>query len=695
MIDRMRGHLAVALVLGTTLVALACAPGLEDTWISCLPAGVLPTWLVWGLSDAVVLPKRIVTWVLCPLLVAASLALSHRRPCGAAVAYALLGCLLVGWLGVATRLGLKPDLGWESLWTFGCVVATGGAAALALDAPSALRLLRLLALPALPVAMYSLAQHMGFEILAWDPRHAEPERTISTFGNPDFFATWVAAAVPITIWRASTAGTSRGRLLWGAASALLGVTVLFSYTRAAWLALSVGALLLALLRNFGWQREAWAGFAVTGAVLVGLLAARPAATFTFTGRIGQTLGGDQSVSVRLCLWREAWRVAAAHPLLGTGTGTFSYAAMPFRADEPSWLLARVGLPGDPHNAFLEKAVDGGFVALALLLAQIGVAGLAALRARRGDAQTAAAAGVVLACGLSMCVAHALVQATIPTLWTGALLGAVAVSLSVSQARPPRRRQVTVLLLFAGLVAALLSAREGVRIARADLLAAMAEGQGHLGLRRGGEQGSADLRAAAAGFDAALASCGNDERAARIASRQARLLEQVLLRFDLSGSQAEMTRPLAQRAADCAYFAAHAIRVDPYAWHDFARITLLRADGAADPAAAEAMRRQAITAARLGCELDPYNAALLADLARYLARVGDFALADEVFRRSLALAPARSAVELDHADTLARWGKREAAEAVLREVARREPGNVEAIDRLRRAEKAASAPKERI
>lgn len=689
MTDRMRGDLAVALALVCAVVAVACVPGIADAWISRLPTSLLPGWWVWGLSDAVVLPKRIVTWVLCPPLIAAGLALSPRGRGGSAWAYALLGVLLVAWLALATHLGLWPAAGWEPVWALGCVVITGGTAALALDGPSATRLLRLLALPALPVALYSLAQHLGFEFLAWDPRHAEAERSISTFGNPDFLATWLALGVPISVWRASEAPSPRGRLGWGAASALVVVTVVFSYTRAAWLALTLAVPVLAILRVSRWRSEAWAGFLVTGAVLAVLLAARPAGLFTVAGRIGQTFGGDQSVSVRLCLWHEAWRVALAHPLLGTGPDTFSYAAMPFRADEPAWLLARVGLPGDPHNAFLEMAVNGGFVALALLLAQMGVAGYAALRARRGDPETTAAAGVVLVCGLILCVEHLLVQATLPTLWMGALLGAVAVSLSTSKTELSRPRLAVVVLLTGGLAVALWSAWVGVRIARADFQAAVAEGRGQVGLRRGGEQGIVDLRGAVAGFDAALASCGEGVRAARIAGREARLLEQVLLRLDPSGADAEGTHALAQHAAECAYFAAHSSRLDPYAWHDFARIALLAADAAPDPSAAGGLRQQAITAARLGCELDPFNAALLADLARQLARIGEYAHADEVFRRSLALAPARSAVELDHADLLARWGRREECEGVLREVVRREPGNAEAADRLLRLDQGPS------
>ena len=80
-----------------------------------------------------------------------------------------------------------------------------------------------------------------------------------------------------------------------------------------------------------------------------------------------------SSSGRLDHWRVAWRDYAAHPVLGSGAGSY----------EQQWTQHRP-FPGkvrDAHNLYMEVLAELGPVGLALLLAALGVALAAALRTR--------------------------------------------------------------------------------------------------------------------------------------------------------------------------------------------------------------------------------------------------------------------------------------------------------------------------
>jgi hypothetical protein len=91
-----------------------------------------------------------------------------------------------------------------------------------------------------------------------------------------------------------------------------------------------------------------------------------------------------STNGRLDLWRVALRDAAAHPLLGSGAGTFGLYWLGHRNSGPAAL--------DAHNLYLETLAETGPIGLAVVAIFLGLPLLAALRARRRRFVAAAAAG---------------------------------------------------------------------------------------------------------------------------------------------------------------------------------------------------------------------------------------------------------------------------------------------------------------
>jgi len=93
-----------------------------------------------------------------------------------------------------------------------------------------------------------------------------------------------------------------------------------------------------------------------------------------------------SGSGRTILWGHAWRAVRAHPLLGTGAGTYETWYLRHRADA---LKVR-----DAHNLYLETLAEVGPIGLAILLAALLTPLVAAVRARKRSLTPIAAGAYV-------------------------------------------------------------------------------------------------------------------------------------------------------------------------------------------------------------------------------------------------------------------------------------------------------------
>ena len=121
-------------------------------------------------------------------------------------------------------------------------------------------------------------------------------------------------------------------------------------------------------------------------------------------------GGGVSSNGRFQLWSEAWHVFNAHPLLGSGTGSF---------------LGYDGLNQYPHNLFLETAAELGFVGIVLLLGFLAATAITLAKAKqqlgnRGRSQVALVGALFVSA-----LVNAMFSGDIPTnggIWVAAGLG---------------------------------------------------------------------------------------------------------------------------------------------------------------------------------------------------------------------------------------------------------------------------------
>ncbi|MDR7483385.1 MAG: O-antigen ligase family protein [Armatimonadota bacterium] len=335
------------------------------------------------------------------------------RPLAFLAAAAVLSTLLSPWRAV----GIEPLL----LLVATMLVSVGGAAAYSPRGGRGLALVAVWVAGAIPAAVVGLAR-------------ARPDAglpaALPTLG-PNGLGTTMAVAAVLA---AALAATARSALRWAAAAAagLLAVATAATYARGAWAALAAGLLMVVVTapdrrRKFAVAAGAAAVLALVGAVAVHWPAAARKA------RSAVSLGANRD---RLVLWETALRIFAAHPVLGTGFGTFQAAYERYRpADAPQ--------PEAPfaHNLLLNSLAEMGVVGAAALVTLCG-AGLAAAwrwmsRSPPGAAERATATALLAA--IVTLLVHQLFDGTVLSVHVGFGFFALLALAAAREGRPPDGR----------------------------------------------------------------------------------------------------------------------------------------------------------------------------------------------------------------------------------------------------------------
>ncbi|HEX6850971.1 MAG TPA: O-antigen ligase family protein [Candidatus Polarisedimenticolaceae bacterium] len=256
-------------------------------------------------------------------------------------------------------------------------------------------------------ALYGIAVLASGSGTIWgEPKLHYLDCATGTFVNRNHFAAYVAAGLAagcglaFDLLHRALRERRPGRPLFSdprAARAALALTLavlalaglLLSFSRAG-IALGVAAAAgTALAGSAGIASRRWriavgvCAVALAALPLLDVGAGRLADRYAATDEDFGAAGGRGTV------WRDALRLAAAHPVAGTGLGTFAAAYPGARSPEvrPRYSHA--------HNDAVQLAAEGGLVAvagLAWLLVALVPRAAAALRARHGPLATGCAAG---------------------------------------------------------------------------------------------------------------------------------------------------------------------------------------------------------------------------------------------------------------------------------------------------------------
>ncbi len=267
------------------------------------------------------------------------------------------------------------------------------AAWLSQDRSNVRSLLRAIAFAGGIAAAYGIAQYFGLDPLlpvkAYQTGEEGPfmiVRPPGTLGNANYFGPWLLVAV---FSCAALVRIETGLWLRWAAIAIAGlgsVAIVLSGTRAAWLGLAVGGLIILIARHQSWR------LALAVIVAIAVILVTPAG-LRLRARLHWSME-DPRGGARLLLWRDSLRMSVARPVIGFGPEAFVTEFPRFESVD----LARA-YPDfyheSPHNIFLDALVSGGPLA-ALDLMAIAALGLY-LSWRAGEFALFAGLSAVLVC----------------------------------------------------------------------------------------------------------------------------------------------------------------------------------------------------------------------------------------------------------------------------------------------------------
>lgn len=215
-------------------------------------------------------------------------------------------------------------------------------------------------------ALVGLAQHYGFHPAPLDAlvaRKGEPV-VYGNVGQANHYA--VSLALALASGAYLYARRALGGALLGCAVALLATALALAGSRSTWLYLAgfvvIALTLLRLRRDDESRRLARAAICMPVAyvaaqwlvALPGLLPAEGPAMQSSMERLFHTA---QGLHTRLQLWREAWHLFLAAPLLGSGLGQFAW--QHFIEQAASGELTRDRVYGHAHNIVVQLLAEFG------------------------------------------------------------------------------------------------------------------------------------------------------------------------------------------------------------------------------------------------------------------------------------------------------------------------------------------------
>lgn len=249
---------------------------------------------------------------------------------------------------------------------------------------------------------YGVAQFLGYDFFRWYPQDT---RILASLGNATFYAAHLILLLPLAL-NLYLQGQSRVQqaLLWGLVG-VMGFCLLATYTRAAWLALMVmGVVDLALLARYtGWlrppRRASLVRIAALGLILaVALTLMGLYGPYSMSQRLASSFEVDMSNVQRIMAWTAAYKAWLAHPLTGTGAGTFFHHVHGY-LDPNFYDTGQASWIDHAHNEVLELMAETGLPGAGLMLWIVAIFALTCLRVvARAQWETARYLAAALFCG---------------------------------------------------------------------------------------------------------------------------------------------------------------------------------------------------------------------------------------------------------------------------------------------------------
>ncbi|MFV0446324.1 MAG: O-antigen ligase family protein [Planctomycetaceae bacterium] len=203
----------------------------------------------------------------------------------------------------------------------------------------------------------------GSSQVALKQRVLDSTEPFGRFGLANTFAGCLAVMVLLLVGQRPRTGRAAWAT-WGLAVGLVGLTLLLTRSRTAWLATLCG-----LVWWMSTQRSLWGDqsgrIRVLRKLAIAALAIVPLGALSLMfGAVDrqELVEAPKSVQYRLQYWTATWPMIRQHPLFGVGPGNFRQHYLQFKLPEASEEIS------DPHNLVLDLWAAGGVLGLLGLLA---------------------------------------------------------------------------------------------------------------------------------------------------------------------------------------------------------------------------------------------------------------------------------------------------------------------------------------
>lgn len=263
---------------------------------------------------------------------------------------------------------------------------------------------RALVAASLPVAVYGWLQAAGLDPVQWEATRSYDHRVFATLGNPIFLSGYLAMVVVVSLSLCLDAiRTRRLPFLPALAFPLALAGVVQAGTRAGWIALGCGLLLLA----YGAARErmlrTFAILVVLGALVSGGLVGAAGSMNTADQSAGLSAGVRSLPELqhernqgRLAIWAISWEVIKDNALFGIGSDVLFKTFEAYRTEAFNRAEGAERVADKAHSSVLEYAVESGVPGALLFVGLVAAVSLVAFKQRRVAPDATVSYGLLVA-----------------------------------------------------------------------------------------------------------------------------------------------------------------------------------------------------------------------------------------------------------------------------------------------------------
>ncbi|MBU4117495.1 MAG: O-antigen ligase family protein, partial [Proteobacteria bacterium] len=360
-----------------------------------------------GLSDFANLPQRVVLetgGLFLALSWLATQATNDNSPIQRLPFFTFTFLAFLGWALLTTALALNPYESWKigRQW-LAAVLFFFLISQFAVSSDQRRQVLTALFCSAFLVAILGICQHLfGFSFI---PQLAPPA---ANYANKNMAVHFIVLLFPVGGFLFLT--TQRNITAWAASLMLSLITVylIYTQTRAGWLAVTIQCLLFAILCKTTrltlaplWSsQKKWA--MLTGLLVVLTMMNTGPAGFTpgyeAVGLRAASIASIQGNHARFAIWADTISLIKEHPILGVGLGNLK---VHFPSVQKESLFLYTQYLKDAHNDYLQIWAELGLVGLSLFIFFIGSLGVFFFRTHKECSGDLAKTLELYAIGLSL------------------------------------------------------------------------------------------------------------------------------------------------------------------------------------------------------------------------------------------------------------------------------------------------------